>query len=218
MTMLFGGGGAGGALADPLAGMALPPGQPGTLYANAATYSSISGMLQASSSRQTQAMSAVGPAWLGDGSISCQVAVGHLADSGRKLGAASQGGATALKNCGAGWEAAIAKWQQAQALAAQAVADETAQRNRVNQMAAAGNPIGAIDTALNGFGIDYQSPARAQAVALGRAAIDDFNRHPAGRIRAQSRRSRPATPQTGTPRRKRTPPRSHHRRSRSWPT
>lgn len=168
-------GGLGGALADPLAGMALPPGSPGTLYANAATYSAISGMLQASSARQTQAMSAVGPAWLGDGSISCQAAVGHLADSGRKLGTAAEGAVTALKNCGAGWEAAIGKWQQAQTLAAQAVADETAQRNKVNQMAAAGNPIGVIDQALNGFGINYQSPARSQATALGRAAIDDFN-------------------------------------------
>lgn len=175
MTMLFGGGGPGGALADPLAGMALPPGQPGTLYANAATYSAIGGMLQASSARQSQAMSAVGPAWLGDGSISCQAAVGHLTDSGRKLGTAAEAAVTALKNCGAGWEAAIAKWQQAQALAAQAVADETAQRNKVNQMAAAGNPIGVIDKGLNDFGLGYQSPARAQAVAMGRQAIDLFN-------------------------------------------
>lgn len=80
--------------------------------------------------------------------------------------------ATALKTCAAGWEAAKARWAQAQSLAAQAVAEEAAQANRQAQMAAAGNPTAGVEQAL---GLAYQSPLRPQATAMGQAAINDFN-------------------------------------------
>ncbi len=172
--MSIGGGlfGGGGGLGDPLAGLTLPPGDPGSLYATAATYSAMGSGLESSASRQSQAMAGVGPAWIGNGAVSCQAAVNQLGASSRKVATSANNAAVVLKTCAGRWEQAKARWAQAQNLAAQATAEEAAQRNRVSQQAAAGNPVAGIDQAL---GLAYESPLRSQATALGQAAIDDFN-------------------------------------------
>lgn len=166
--------GASGGLPDPLAGMTLPPGDPASLSATAASYAGIGGGLEASASRQSQAAAGVGQAWIGDGAVSAQATVSRLGASAGKIATSANNAATALKTCAAGWEAAKAKWAQAQSLAAQAMAEEAAQRNRVSQMAAAGNPGGILDQTF-GLANAYQSPLRSQAISMGQAAINEFN-------------------------------------------
>ncbi len=169
---LFGGGG----LGDPLAGLTLPPGDPGSLNATAATYVGISGGLDASASRRSQAAAGVGQAWIGTGAVSCQDAVSRVGSSARKVASSANNAAAALRTCAAGWEAAKARWAQAQNLAAQAMAEEATERNRVKQMAAAGNPIAGIDQAL---GLAYESPLRSQAVTRPRRRSTSSTRPPA---------------------------------------
>ncbi len=169
------------AVADPQAGLVLPPGDPGALTAAAGVYSAAGGALVATSGQQTAAVSGVvGSAWLGHGAMRCSDAVTQCSSITRSVGDAADAATVALRTCAWGWQEAQAMWRQAQSLAAEAVAEEGAHRAAaaLAGMAAtvANNPVAAFTDQAAALGADgFESPARAQAVAMGRQAIDLFN-------------------------------------------
>lgn len=154
------------ATADPLAGLALPPGDPGALTAAAGVYSAAGGALSAASGQQTAAVSGVvGSAWLGHGAMRCSDAVVQCSSITRSVGDAADAATVALRTCAWGWQEAQAMWRQAQSLALAGMAATV-----VN------NPVAAFTDQAATLGADgFESPARAQAVAMGRQAIDLFN-------------------------------------------
>lgn len=104
-----------------------------------------------------------------------------LATASDYLSHGSTDAASALQSCAVRWSEAKALWQKAQALAAQAVAEETAHREAGGTAAASPATV-AIPTALTparaaADGSDgFVSPARAQAATIGTEAIDEANR------------------------------------------
>lgn len=176
------GGGGGGAVTDPLAGMQMPPGDPGPLDGTAGHLGSWAQTLSGGAgSHRSAASSVIGTAWTGNTANQAGTTITALATASDYLSHGATDAASALQSCAVRWSEAKALWQKAQALAAQAVAEETAHR-QAGATAAASPATMADPTALTpaqaaADGSDgFVSPARAQAATVGIEAIDEANR------------------------------------------
>lgn len=171
-----------GAVTDPLAGMQMPPGDPGPLDGTAGNLGSWAQTLSGGAgSHRSAASSVIGTAWTGNTANQAGTTITALATASDYLSNGSTDAASALQSCASKWSAAKALWQKAQALAAQAVAEETVHRQAGATAAASpatmANPTALAPAQAAADGSDgFVSPARAQAATLGTEAIADANR------------------------------------------
>ncbi len=165
---------------DPLAGLELPPGDPGALRSVAARLQAAATAAASSASRQSAAASStIGTSWLGQAATSAGRAVTAMTWSAQTFTAAAGDAASALLAGAGGWERAQQEWRQAQSVAASAVADEQSHRNQAaaaaTSEAAAGGFVAELGAAVTvAMGDIYLSPDRARARAIAVQAIDDF--------------------------------------------
>ena len=176
-------GGAGG-LGDPLAGLQMPPGDPGLLGGATGQLSKWASELGSGAANHHQAASSViGSAWIGPAAQAAGKSVQQIAQGAATMADAASHASTILGNSQRSWQDAVVKFQQAQGLAQQAMADEAAHRQQgaaaaaaMNPAAQAANPAGfAKAQSIANGGDGYQSPQRAQAIQLGQEAVDEAN-------------------------------------------
>ncbi|MGI8751173.1 MAG: hypothetical protein ACR2MN_02470 [Acidimicrobiales bacterium] len=175
-------GGSTGPLGDPLAGLQMPPGDPGPLGTTANQLTSWANDLGTGGAGHRSAASAVvGSAWIGGAANQAGKTVSTIADAASSMADAADHASSVLHTCASNWSTAIAEWKRAQTLAAQALQEESAHRNAAatatSSMTGAdrtANPTGYAQAQAAAGGSDgFLSPHRAEAVTLGQKAVDD---------------------------------------------
>ncbi len=180
----------GGPLGDPLAGLVMPPGDPGPLLAAAGRLTAWATMLgTGAAGHRRAALSVVGSDWIGPAATKSATTIDALASAASYLADGADHASSTLATCAKRWGDAQALWQRAQHLAADALADEEAHR----RAAAAAPPVvtansGALAQARAGVAStgDYASPLRQQARVLGEQAVNDATRAISGAVTALS--------------------------------
>jgi hypothetical protein len=168
-------------IADPLAGLELPPGDPGALSRCAGQFQAAAAAIDRATIEQQKAVwGTVGSAWIGAAAESATQGVSHLVTAAHRLQVAAQGAHEALQPCVAAWEQATRTYAQAGRVAQSAVIDEQAHRQAAGHALAlaiaAHDPLGAAQARAGVDGSDgYVSPERARAQSLAQEAIHAFN-------------------------------------------
>lgn len=164
---------------DPLAGLTMPPGDPGTLGGAAARLTSWANLLgSGAAGHRSAAASVVGSAWIGPAASRSGMTIDALASAACYLADGADHASAMLASCEARWQESKALWQKAKQLATEALADEANHRHMAAVAASAPNAaanFGALSqaqAAANGSD-GYTSPFRAQAQTLARQAITD---------------------------------------------
>ncbi len=178
-------GGGGATLGDPLAGLTMPPGQPGPLGAVA---SQLTGWAEhlgtGAAGHRTAAAGVVGSAWIGPDSARCGTNVDTIATAAATLGDAADHGSQVLRTCEQQWSDALGQWHKAQRLAADALTDEQTHRNAaaaalvaMTPAEAKAHPDALSSAQAQADGSDgYQSPLRSQATTVGLGAVTQAER------------------------------------------
>ncbi|MDA8267983.1 MAG: hypothetical protein M0013_06365 [Actinomycetota bacterium] len=182
-------------LGYPLAGLYLPPGDPGALRSAARRFVKHGEALRTSGQVQRRAIDAVtGETWKGSSAEQAHAAVTKtVAAYGRGADLAEQASG-ALHHCASRWEAAQTEWRAACELAEQAMAEEA---QMAALAAAASHGVGVFEV--------FVSPDRARSRAMAERAISDVttaSHHLAGHLDdlARQMRATPAfLPQPHTP-------------------
>ena len=178
------GGGSSGPLGDPLAGLQMPPGDPGPLHGVSGQLSSWANSLGSGAAGHRQAASGVvGSAWICADADAAGKSVDQIAQGAATMADAADHASSVVNTCAGRWMDAINKWHQAQGLAQRALADEAAHRSGgaqaaagMNPAAKAANPAAYATAQAAADGSDgYVSPLRAQATQLGEEAVQEAN-------------------------------------------
>ncbi|MGI8752421.1 MAG: NlpC/P60 family protein [Acidimicrobiales bacterium] len=164
---------------DPLAGLTMPPGDPGPLGGAATRLTSWANLLgSGAAGHRSAASSVVGSAWIGPAASTSGMSIDALASAACLLADGANHASAMLTSCEARWNEAKALWQRAEQLATEALADEANHRQLAALAAsapnAAANPAALSQAQAAASGTDgYASPLRAQAQTLAKQAISD---------------------------------------------
>lgn len=182
--MLVGDGGPSGPQGDPLAGLQMPPGDPGPLDAAASQLNSWATELGTGAAGHRRAASAVvGSAWIGPAADRAGKSVSTIAHAAASMADAADSATSVLRTASRKWTTAISTWKQAEQLAQEALHEEQQHRTAAATALAAmspaersAQPVAAAQAQAGSDGSDgFVSPKRAQAIKLGQQAITDAN-------------------------------------------
>lgn len=152
---------------DPLAGLDRPAGSASAMHGLGSTYVSGSAALGHTSRAMAQMVGRLlAQAWSGQAAMACASACSQDAAMVAMAADAYQIGGAALQRYGTALAAAQADYDAARKLADQAVADEQAHQQAVNQRMTTGDPVSPAD-------LFWTSPLRSTARARAEQAIAD---------------------------------------------